>query len=73
MQVAEQERLLNVWGQVEETGELGHAGSSDAKLPGGVSIARDRAVLDQPLDVVGQGQHPGGAADGTGAGRFACG
>ncbi len=61
VQVAEEERLLDLWRQIQEVRDLGESGSTDAQLPGGIGISLHAALLDQPLDVVGQGQHPGGA------------
>ena len=49
-------------GEAEEVGELGDAGLGDAPVPGRVGIAGDRTFLDQPLDVVSQGQQPGQVA-----------
>ncbi len=64
MQLAEQQPFLDTGRQIQEIQDLGHPGSTHAQLPGRIGIAGDRTLLDQPLDVVGQGQHPGGAVTG---------
>ncbi len=50
VQVAEEERVLEPWVEVEEVGEPGHAGAGDAQLPcrptaGVVPVARSRGAL----------------------------
>ena len=65
VQVAEQQPFLDAWGEVEEIQYLAHPGAAHPQLTGRVGIASDTTLLDQPLDVVGQGEHPGGAAGGT--------
>ncbi len=67
VQVAEQKPFLDAGRQVQQVQDLAHPGSTDAQLPSGSGIALHPALIDQPLDVVGQGQQPGGT---TGSASF---
>ena len=45
MQVAEEERFLDLGGEVQQVGDLGHAGAGYAELPGGFGSVWQRAIV----------------------------